>query len=142
MNQITLRKSLYWQLGWLFLLGIILGLLFSGCTLGNQRQTDVYVGRVGGDLWIRSIADGAQMNTGNSSVDANTPGMPTAGIPPIGLAILGNNSGQSTKVQIDSVSGSFYVESALYGAQGVPIPDALEKLFTPGNPFQIEEALP
>jgi hypothetical protein len=122
------------------LLCIFIALMLAGCALGNRQSADIHVGHVGGDLWVRSIADGAQMSSGEStSIDLSTDGVPASGIPPIGLGVLGSGMGRSTKVMIDSVSGSFFVDSALHGAQGVPIPEALGKLFKPGDPFAITE---
>lgn len=115
----------------------IVGVIFVGC--GSAQYSRLEIGHVGGDMWVRSIANRAQMEGGSTRVDAETPGMPTAGIPPIGFGILGKGMGQAASVRIGSVSGNLFWDSALDGSQGVPIPDALEKLFIPGNPFSVEK---
>jgi hypothetical protein len=114
-------------------------LLVTGCgLLAHQRSTRTFeVDTIGGSLLIRDIGSNNQFPNpeGHTRIDGST-SFPVEGIPVgVDLSMEGNGLLQGHDIHIRNVSGSVIIERALNDNQNIPLPETLEKLFVPGNPF-------
>ncbi|MBD3267463.1 hypothetical protein GF373_12415 [bacterium] len=107
-------------------------IILAGCSAGVQK-TDVEILAVGQDVWIRDIGSDSQMHEGGPQEVVN------ATSESLQLEVKKSGLFSGASLRIDNVSGSVYIERALSGTNNVPIPEALGKLFTPGNPFNTND---
>ncbi|MEW6234763.1 MAG: hypothetical protein AB1656_05190 [Candidatus Omnitrophota bacterium] len=115
---------------------IILAIMAMGLMscASSMKEKGFIVDGVGGDLLIRDIASDAQMPSEiDVSASANIPIDGTQS--PLDLAIANRGLFSVDTVTIRNVTGNVVIERALTGTQNVSIPESLEKLFTPGDPF-------
>lgn len=114
---------------------VLLTVLF-GCA--NQLGLTVKIDTVGGDFWTRKVgSSNQQVDTGQSTFTGSTTGI--NGVPPVGLDWTSTMQAKVSRIEIKNVSGSVYFESAGSDNQGINIPDILEKIYLPGDPFLIKE---
>lgn len=118
-------------------LGLGLAILMAGCATTGSQQKFIVDG-VGGDLWIRDIGSDAQELRGSNSLEINTEIPIKSEKIPVGLNYQNAGLFRGMSAEIKNVSGSVFIDKALTGAQGIDLPASIEKLFVPGNPFDVQ----
>ncbi len=128
---------------WLPVFGVLLLLFLSiwlcGCAQWDTKTVRMSV--VGGDVWIRSIGSDNQYRQDGTqtSTSVSTPGLAGTQIPPMAASYVTTGMFAGHSVRIEHVSGSVFIEEAVNRNQGISVPDALGKLFQPGDPFAVIE---
>ena len=98
-----------------------------GCSSGNIRS--IQFDKVGGDVWIRSIAsDNQKSSAEGTSIDFQS--VPYQG------NFLGRGIVTGSNVSIKDVSGSLYIEEVGNRNQNQDVEKFLQSLYIPGDPLE------
>lgn len=121
---------------------LFLVLLLSLCCSGVQQKhlIDIYAQN---DVTIRSIGDAWQQAVpgAGTSIDVEMQ-VPIESVPsPLHALLFHSGLALGYDIRIHSASGEVRIESALSGVQQGDVVKGLESLFTPGNPFWVEETI-
>jgi len=128
-KQETLAMVTFWVVIALCFLSMM---SLKGCA-GSQHYHYVNIGTVEGTAWIRDIGSRGQMAEGANSWNL---GIPIDGVP-LKARAEGESPLQGTVIYIDRIGGDLFYDKAFVGTQGVDLPDAIDRLYQYGDPFDV-----